>query len=99
MTTDIITIPLNRLTVWDGNVRKTGHADGIDELAASIAAHGLLQSLIVRRTNRGRYAVIAGRRRFLALSALADDGRIAADMPIPCRAIGKEANAAEIGPR
>ena len=41
-------IPLNKLTNSQHNVRKTGVSDGIDELAASIAAHGLLQSLVVR---------------------------------------------------
>ena len=41
------TIPLNKLTSWPDNVRKTGVNDGIEELAASIAAHGLLQSLVV----------------------------------------------------
>jgi ParB-like nuclease domain len=59
--TDTTDIPLNRLIAWDGNVRKTRAADHLDELAASITAHALLQSLIVRRTSRGRYAVIAGR--------------------------------------
>ena len=38
-------IPLNKLTVWEGNVRKTQNK-GIDELAASIQAHGLLQSCV-----------------------------------------------------
>jgi len=56
-TTDI---PLNKLVAWDGNVRKTA-SNGIDELAASIAAHGLLQSLVVRKHGRGKFAVVAGR--------------------------------------
>jgi hypothetical protein len=41
MTHETTTITLNKLVAWDGNVRKTGVAEGIDELAASIAAHGL----------------------------------------------------------
>src|ERR1700685_1066595 len=56
-------IPLNKLLEWDGNVRKTDADKGIAELAASIAAHGLLQSLVVRKSKRGKYAVVAGRRR------------------------------------
>lgn len=44
--TDIIHVPLSKLALWDGNVRKTGIRVGIEELAASIAAHGLLQSLV-----------------------------------------------------
>ncbi len=89
-------VPLSRLVPWDGNVRKTGATDGLGELTASIAAHGVLQSLVVRKTNRGKYAVIAGRRRFLALSALAEGGTIEADAPIPCRVLARSADATEI---
>ena len=84
VTHNTITIPLNKLTAWDGNVRKTDADAGIDELAASIASHGLLQSLVVTKGKRGKYAVIAGRRRYLALKALAKAGTIEADMPVPC---------------
>ena len=38
--TETLSIPLNKLVPWDGNVRKTGAGDGIAELAASILAHG-----------------------------------------------------------
>jgi ParB-like nuclease domain len=92
----IASIPLNKLTAWNGNVRKTGANEGLSELTASIAAHGVLQSLIVRKTNRGKFAVVAGRRRFLALSALAEGGTITPDAPIPCRVIPGSADATEI---
>ena len=77
-------IPLNKLVAWDGNVRKTNPDQNLDELKASITAHGLLQSLVVRKTSRGKFSVIAGRRRYLALSSLAGSGVIDADTPIPC---------------
>jgi ParB family chromosome partitioning protein len=89
-------VPLNNLVPWDGNVRKTGATAGLDELTASIAAHGVLQSLVVRKTHRGKYSVIAGRRRFLALSALAERGGIEADAPVPCRVLARSADATEI---
>jgi ParB family chromosome partitioning protein len=92
----IASIPLNKLTAWDGNVRKTGAADGLEELTASIASIGVLQSLVVRKTNRGKFAVVAGRRRFLALSALAEGGTITPDAPVPCRVISGSADATEI---
>jgi ParB family transcriptional regulator, chromosome partitioning protein len=92
----IASIPLNKLIAWDGNVRKTGASEGLSELSASIAAHGVLQSLVVRKTNRGKYAVVAGRRRFLALTALAEGGTIASDAPVPCRVIPCSADATEI---
>ena len=70
------TIPLSKLVPWSGNVRKTRASDGVAELAASIAAHGLLQSLVVRKAARGKYAVVAGRRRYLALAQLTQSRRV-----------------------
>lgn len=94
---DVISIPLNKLVPFRDNVRKTGVTDGIGELKASIAAQGVLQSLVVKKTSRGRFAVIAGQRRLLALSALADDGAIAGDTPVPCCVKPGTADATEIG--
>jgi ParB family transcriptional regulator, chromosome partitioning protein len=90
------TIPLNKLVPWEGNVRKTGANDGIDELKASIAAHGILQSLVVRKSTRGKYAIVAGQRRYLALSALAKSGNIETDTPVPCHILSGAADAKEI---
>jgi ParB family transcriptional regulator, chromosome partitioning protein len=89
-------IALNKLVASTDNARKTGIADGLEELAASIAAHGLLQSLVVRKTSRGKFAVIAGQRRRMALSMLAEQGSIPADMPIACKVLSKDSDAAEI---
>ena len=90
-------IPLNKLTAWDGNVRKTAGADtALAELAASIAAHGLLQSLVVRKGKTATYAVVAGGRRLAALHLLAGQGRIAEDKLIDCHVIADEADATEI---
>jgi len=90
------TIPLNKLTLWEGNVRKTGAAEGIEELQASIAAHGILQSLIVRKGSRGKYAIVAGQRRYRALTALARSGSIESDAPVPCRILASDSDAKEI---
>lgn len=89
-------IALGKLEPWKGNVRKTGVKDGLEELTASIAAHGLLQSLVVREGANGKFAVIAGRRRLLALKALAKDGKIADDFAVPCRIVSDDADASEI---
>jgi ParB family transcriptional regulator, chromosome partitioning protein len=43
----IVEIPLNKLMASDKNVRKTG-GQTIEDLAASIQAHGLLHNLVVR---------------------------------------------------
>lgn len=94
--TDIINVPLSKLALWDGNVRKTGIRAGIEELAASIAAHGLLQSLVVRKSKRGKYGIVAGQRRFLALQSLAKDGVIEKDRQIPCMLAEGEIDPAEL---
>ena len=91
-----ITIALNRLNPWKGNVRRTGAHDGIAELAASIASHGLLQSLVVREAKRGKYEIIAGQRRYLALKSLAKDGTIAKDHPIACTLANDTVEASEL---
>jgi ParB family transcriptional regulator, chromosome partitioning protein len=94
--TNTTAIALNKLLAWQGNVRKTDPDKGIDELAASIAAHGLLQSLVVRKDKRGKYAVVAGQRRLLALKSLAESEMIDADRPIACTIINGKVDATEI---
>jgi ParB family chromosome partitioning protein len=96
-TIDIVTIPLNKLVLGKDNVRKTGVKDGIGELKASIAAQGVLQSLVVRKTTKGKFSVIAGQRRLKALSELADEGAIAEDYPVPCGMRNGESDPTEIG--
>jgi ParB family transcriptional regulator, chromosome partitioning protein len=95
-TSSSTSIALNKLLAWDGNVRKTESDKNIDELVASISTHGLLQSLVVRKDKRGRYAVVAGRRRLLALQALAENGNITSTMPIPCQVLNDDVDATEI---
>ena len=46
--------------------RKSFDRDSLEELAASIKDHGLLQPILVREYGEGRYQIIAGERRFRA---------------------------------
>jgi ParB family chromosome partitioning protein len=92
--TDIINVPLNKLTVWTGNVRKVQNRDGIDALAASIKAHGLQQNLVVRKDGK-KFAVVAGGRRLKALQQLAKAGDIPAAFAVPCR-IAEAGNETEL---
>ena len=80
-------IPLNTLVPSPANVRKTGAKIGIDELAASIAAHGLLQNLQVRPAEDGRYQVVAGARRLAALKLLAKRKELAKDVAVGCNVL------------
>ena len=89
-------IPLNKLVAGKTNVRKTGAAIGIEELAANIKALGLLQNLQVRETEGGKYEVVAGRRRLLALKLLAKQKHIAKDADIDCKLLAEGEDASEI---
>ena len=99
---DIRDIPLSQLELSPGNVRKTpADASAFTELKASIAAHGLLENLIARSMGPGadgpgRYAVIAGGRRLAAMQALAAEGTLDEDHPVPCRIIGNIVAAEEV---
>lgn len=46
--------------------RKTFDADALEQLARSIAEHGLIQPIVVRKTLGGFYEIIAGERRWRA---------------------------------
>jgi hypothetical protein len=84
--TDITQIPLNELVASEDTVRRTAPTDaGLQELAASIAAHGLLQSLVVRKHRKATYAVVAGRRLLAAMQLLAEQGSIDASFAVPCQ--------------
>lgn len=92
-------VPVSKLVVHDDNVRRTDKRADIEALAASIAAHGLLQNLSVVRIEDGRYAVVAGARRLAALRLLIKQGRLARDFAAPCTivepALSAEASLAE----
>lgn len=88
-------IGLDKLTADPMNVRPSG--GDVNELAASIAAHGIIQPLAVRIETRpdrknpdksphptGRYLVVAGGRRLRALMKLAGDRRLPKDAGVPC---------------
>ncbi len=84
---DITMIALSKLVPGRRNVRKTKPAMSIDQIAASIAAIGLLQNLVVSAADKGRYSVEAGGRRLKALKKLAKAKTIPANEPIPCRVV------------
>ena len=93
---ETVEIPLNKLTLWDGNVRTEGAEEGLDELIASIRSVGLLQSLVVKKASRGTFVIGAGKRRFLALSQLAELGDVKRSFAVPCRIAPDNADLTEI---
>lgn len=103
MTTDILDtstetqracfVPVSKLAVHEDNVRRTDKRADIQPLAASIAAHGLLQNLSVVPAEDGRYAVVAGSRRLAALKLLIKQGKLGRDYAAPCTIIEPELSA------
>lgn len=77
------TLPLGKLVKWDKNPRARLDAEELDSLKASIRDKGVLQNLVVVPNQDGTYTVIAGDRRFTALTALAEAGEIGLDYPVP----------------
>lgn len=78
-------LPLSKLDPSPLNIRRAKVDDASnEELDASIAAHGVLENLIVGKGVRGKYAVIAGGRRLAALCRLRDRGAIGKTHPVPC---------------
>jgi ParB family transcriptional regulator, chromosome partitioning protein len=86
----LIEIPLSKLIPSPLNVRRTGRERGIEELAASIQSHGLLQNLSVKPARSadggetGKYRVLGGGRRLAALKLLAKRKAIPRAYPVPC---------------
>jgi ParB family chromosome partitioning protein len=81
-------IPLDKLYISPANVRKTGAKDGIQGLALSIKAHGLLQNLTVEPGGeKDTYSVLAGGRRLAALEMLRKDEQIETGYLVPCNVI------------
>jgi ParB family chromosome partitioning protein len=95
MTIAIQHIALSKLVPSSANVRRTGKNERVEELAASIAAHGLLQNLTVRPVENDRFEVIAGGRRLAALKLLSKQKLWAKTAPVPCQIIEGD-NATEI---
>ena len=79
-------LPLAVLELAPENVRTTPAGLLADaELKASIAAHGIIENLVVYPAAQGRFAVSAGGRRFEQTKALVADGVFGPDHPVPCR--------------
>ena len=95
-------IPLHSLILSSANVRKTpAEGSAFEQLKSSIAAHGLLENLLVRPVESAdddadRCEVVAGGRRLAALKALADEGAVAPDHPVACHLLPDDSPATEL---
>src|SRR5260370_30463930 len=87
---EIVSSPLNKLVGSALNVRKTG-GQSIDDLAASIQAHGLLHNLVVTKAKKGaKHHIVAGARHLAALHKLPKVTTITQNLPEPTLQIEHE---------
>ncbi|MEH3099681.1 ParB/RepB/Spo0J family partition protein [Sphingomonas adhaesiva] len=83
-------IPFSKLVLSQANVRQIKAGISVEELAASIARRGLIQSLHVRPVldgegqETGMFEVPAGGRRYRALELLVKQKRLPKTAPVPC---------------
>ena len=64
---EIIKIKLSKIDSFKNHPFKVNKDDSLNELITSIKANGLLNPLVVRENENGRYEMISGHRRKLAL--------------------------------
>ena len=62
----LASLPIATIEPMPGQPRKRFDEAALDELAASIAARGVIQPIIVRPRGEGRYQLVAGERRWRA---------------------------------
>ncbi len=89
-------IDMGNLSIAAANMRGKGKDPDVTDLMPSIRARGVLVPLLVRpNCADGHYEIVAGRRRFTAVSAVAREG--GAVRPIPCAILdeGDDADALE----
>ena len=63
---NLLTVNINDIEPNKGQPRKDFDEEAINELAESIAEHGLIQPIIVKTLTNGRYSIVAGERRWRA---------------------------------
>jgi ParB family chromosome partitioning protein len=92
ITMNLTHIPLEQLKLSSVNVRAKGGKD-IADLLPSIRSLGIIQPLLVRADGEG-FEIVAGQRRFHALTKLAEEG-IADPVPVIVMEAGDDAKAIE----
>lgn len=89
-------IPLDHLDVSTCNMRHAKRAPDVSDILPSVRARGILQPLLVRPNGEDeRFEIVAGRRRYFAAKAVAEEG--GEIDPLPCAVMepGDDAGALE----
>lgn len=78
-TSEIILVPIEHINISNENVRTVHAEKNLDELAASIQLHGLLQPVVLSgKLGKPPYDLISGQRRFLAHKEILGESAIRA---------------------
>lgn len=91
----ITSVPFSALIAPKGNPRRSYDKKSIEGLAQSIKKDGLIHNLTVEPMSGGKYRVVAGQRRFLALQHLNRKGEIERSYKVPIR-MDKKASAQDL---
>jgi ParB family chromosome partitioning protein len=83
-------IAASKLEKSPDNARRTTPRIGMDDLKASLLAHGLMQNLVVTDAGDGTFRVIAGGRRLEAIRSLQAEGKLPQDFAVPCQVVADE---------
>ncbi len=83
-------IAVSKLEKSPLNARRSTPKIGMDELKASLLAHGLMQNLVVTDGRDGVFHVIAGGRRLEALRSLLAEGKLPEDFAVACQVVAEE---------
>ena len=83
-------IAVSQLEKSSLNARRTNGKGGIEELKASLLAHGLMQNLVVTDSGNDVFHVIAGGRRLAAIRSLQAEGKLPDDFAVPCQVVTDE---------
>lgn len=83
-------IAASRLEKSPLNARRTVAKMGMDELKASLVAHGLMQNLVVTDAGDGQFLVIAGGRRLEAIRSLQAEGKLPEDFAVACQVVSEQ---------
>ncbi|NOX91505.1 MAG: ParB/RepB/Spo0J family partition protein [Gammaproteobacteria bacterium] len=81
--TDLREVPVDLLQPGKYQPRTDMHAESLEELASSIRAQGVVQPIVIRPINDGRYEIIAGERRWRAaqIAGLHEIPAVVRDVP------------------
>lgn len=89
-------IDLDHLSIAAANMREKGRDPEVADLLLSIRSRGVLVPLLVRpNCAEGHYEIVAGRRRFTAVNAVAREGGAVRPIPWAILDDGDDADALE----